>query len=84
LADFVGNNAAGQRERKKIVRREVIEHYGGKCECCGEEHMEFLSIDHVKGGGTKERRDNNKRGDCFAARARNDIKGNVWGKFVVT
>jgi len=64
-AGFVGDNAARQRELRKIARQEVIEHYGGKCVCCGEEHIEFLCIDHVKGGGTQERRDNNKRGSAF-------------------
>jgi hypothetical protein len=64
-ADFIGNDAARQKERRAIVRREVIKHYGGKCECCGEEHIEFLCIDHISGGGTKERKNNNKRGNNF-------------------
>src|SRR3990170_1408240 len=25
---------------------EVIEHYGGKCSCCGENRIEFLCLDH--------------------------------------
>jgi len=24
-----------------------------KCECCGENHIEFLTIDHIHGGGNK-------------------------------
>ena len=36
-------------------RRLVIDKYGGKCVCCGETKLEFLSMDHVNGGGTKER-----------------------------
>ena len=31
----------------------VLEHYGGKCACCGEDHPEFLSLDHINGGGHK-------------------------------
>lgn len=27
-----------------------------KCACCGERQLEFLSIDHVNGGGTKHRK----------------------------
>jgi len=38
------------RQRKKI---EVINHYGGKCACCGESNIEFLAIDHINGGGNK-------------------------------
>ena len=30
--------------------------YGGKCECCGEAHREFLTIDHVNGDGAAHRR----------------------------
>ena len=40
------------RKRKE----EVIDHYGGSCECCGEHRREFLTIDHVNGGGTKHRK----------------------------
>lgn len=47
------------RERRKInlkmYRNQVIEAYGGKCACCGEQRYEFLAIDHVNGGGKKER-----------------------------
>jgi len=34
------------------LKKEVLEHYGDgnppKCLCCGETHIEFLSIDHIK------------------------------------
>jgi hypothetical protein len=63
--DFSGDSAARQRERRKIVRAEVIKHYSGKCACCGEENVEFLCIDHIKGGGTQERKDHNRRGHAF-------------------
>jgi len=33
----------------------LIERYGGACVCCDETRLEFLAIDHVDGGGTKER-----------------------------
>jgi len=38
--------------------------YGGnppKCACCGETHIEFLTLDHINGGGSKER-NNRKQG----------------------
>lgn len=31
----------------------VIDAYGGECECCGEKHHQFLTIDHINGGGAK-------------------------------
>jgi len=40
-------------------RKEVLEHYSnGKmvCACCEESHVEFLTIDHVDGGGSKHRK----------------------------
>jgi hypothetical protein len=42
--------------RARHWKQKVIEGYGGKCACCGETHFEFLAADHVKGGGTRERR----------------------------
>lgn len=35
------------------MRVRVLQKYGGCCFCCGETSYEFLSIDHVYGGGTK-------------------------------
>ena len=44
--------------RKSILklRLEVIEGYGGKCELCGEDNPYFLTIDHINGEGSKERK----------------------------
>ena len=50
--------AIEKRARDKI-RLKVLCNYGGtppKCNCCKESHIEFLSIDHKNGGGTKERK----------------------------
>ena len=33
----------------------VIFHYGGKCACCGETEISFLSIDHINNDGKKHR-----------------------------
>lgn len=38
------------------LRGIVIDAYGGKCACCSEAERRFLAIDHVNGGGHKERR----------------------------
>lgn len=37
-------------------RYEVLSHYSNgtpKCACCGETKLEFLSLDHINGGGKK-------------------------------
>jgi len=39
------------------ARQDCISHYGGRCECCGETHIEFLTIDHPNGGGNKHRKE---------------------------
>lgn len=44
-------DTASRRRRKQ----KVIDAYGGKCACCGEHRFEFLSIDHINGGGKAHR-----------------------------
>jgi hypothetical protein len=43
------------RQYRNSVRMNVIIKYGGRCNCCGEDELAFLVIDHVKGGGTADR-----------------------------
>ena len=41
------------------VRMDALTHYGGnppKCACCNEQHLEFLTIDHVNNDGAEHRR----------------------------
>ena len=40
----------------RMLREEVITVYGAKCACCGETTREFLTIDHIEGGGGKHRK----------------------------
>lgn len=42
--------------RYKQYRREQIERYGNKCACCGEDHYEFLTFDHINNDGAEHRR----------------------------
>lgn len=45
------------RQRLKLA---VLTHYGGNpphCACCGETHIEFLTLDHITGQGNKLRGD---------------------------
>jgi hypothetical protein len=53
VARVVKSNRARYRDR----RLNCIEHYGNKCECCGELRNEFLAIDHINGGGLKHRKE---------------------------
>jgi hypothetical protein len=38
------------------VKGECIEHYGGKCACCNETILQFLTIDHNEGNGNHHRK----------------------------
>jgi len=52
-----------EENRKRILdykdrlKVQVFDHYGRACKCCGETRKEFLSMDHVNGGGNKHRRE---------------------------
>ena len=48
-----------QREHRQRLRIKCLIHYGGnppKCVCCGEQEIKFLSLDHINGGGRKQRK----------------------------
>jgi len=43
------------KEKYRNAKIQVIEHYGGKCSCCGESTYEFLTVDHVNNDGKEHR-----------------------------
>ena len=55
------------RNKRQVreMRTEAFTHYGNACQCCGESTYEFLCIDHVNGGGNKERKLVNRAGYGF-------------------
>jgi hypothetical protein len=55
---LITNNLKSKQERNFKNKTLVLNHYSNgtmKCECCGESHEEFLTIDHINGGGNKHR-----------------------------
>ena len=49
----------GNLKRRRQARLDCINHYSSGencCDCCGEKHIEFLCIDHIDGGGNRERK----------------------------
>lgn len=53
------------RELTRGYRWEVIEYYSKgtlSCACCGEARYEFLCLDHINGGGTKHRKEQESKG----------------------
>lgn len=48
------------REKRHRLRIEIVEVLGGKCNKCGFTDIRALQVDHVEGGGCKERRELSK------------------------
>ena len=46
---------ASQRRIAAGIKKQVIEHYGGTCACCGVSEIEFLTLDHINRDGALER-----------------------------
>ena len=40
----------------KNLKKEVMAHYGGHCVCCGEDCLDFLTLDHINNDGAIQRR----------------------------
>lgn len=45
------------KEYTSRTRKEVLQHYGERCACCGETIYGFLTIDHINGGGAAHKRE---------------------------
>jgi len=46
---------AEKQAKNLALKKEIVAAYGGKCRCCGEDHIEFLTIDHMNGDGAAHR-----------------------------
>lgn len=54
--DFSEKHAVHTRHYRDKLKKQVFDHYGNQCACCGEIEEKFLSIDHVNGGGNQHRK----------------------------
>ena len=62
------NETQKAKMAKDTSFEQILNHYGNHCACCGETIKQFLSIDHIKGGGNKHRKKiKNKGGKKFYA-----------------
>lgn len=58
--------------RQKLI---ALGMYGGKCVCCGEQDIDFLTIDHIKNDGAKERKMmNNQSGKIYGYLIRHKLQ----------
>lgn len=54
-----------EKARLQRIKLEVLAHYGDRrCACCGETRIEFLTIDHIHGGGRQHRFEQRIGGMC--------------------
>ena len=44
------------KKDRALMKKLILDHYGQKCACCGEDNQIFLSLDHINGKGNDERR----------------------------
>lgn len=47
---------AVQRTRRMKLKKQVFDHYGRMCACCGETEESFLTIEHVNNDGAAHRK----------------------------
>lgn len=40
-------NSASARRQHERAKRAVVDAYGGRCTCCGEDEIHFLTVEHV-------------------------------------
>ncbi len=53
------------RQLRRGYKFEFVSNYGGRCSVCGECNWEFLTVDHVNGGGNQHRRGLHLGGAAF-------------------
>ena len=51
------NCAKRDADYQRHWRKEVLDHYGRVCACCGETNELFLSVDHINNDGNKHRKE---------------------------
>lgn len=53
---WIEKNPTYLSDKRRRDKQEMIEAYGGRCACCGEDEYEFLTLDHVNGDGAEHRK----------------------------
>jgi hypothetical protein len=51
-----------ERRKRLLIKEKVINGYGGKCKCCGETLLDFLTIDHINNDGAIHRKEFGRAG----------------------
>lgn len=51
-----------RRKTQLTIKLHILNHYGGRCVCCGQDDYHFLSIDHKNDDGHKQRAQHGRSG----------------------
>lgn len=54
--EIIKKRSEYNKKRNLEFKHKILEHYGAVCVCCGTTGEQFLSIDHINGGGNKHRK----------------------------
>ena len=78
-SEYSKRNGDKVRQYNLLLKHTVIEKYGGKCACCGESQILFLTIDHKNNDGNIDRSENYESSISFYLNlkreaTRNDIQ----------
>lgn len=60
--DCLEASSKRHEEWRNNIYQQILDHYGGKCVCCGETNLGFLTLDHKNNDGAKQRRQSGTRG----------------------
>lgn len=73
-AGYAAYQRANAMYRRGKLKAEMMAAYGSECACCKESNEEFLTLDHVHGGGGKHRR------SISGGSVYQDLKNKGWPK----
>ena len=90
LKDFRKHESSKTLKRQQELFKLVINTYGGKCTCCGESELSFLTIDHINNDGKQERQIMGESYTFYRNLIKRGFPNNVqvlcrncnWGKYV--
>lgn len=65
---FLEAKRESTNRRRREIFLEALNHYGGRCYCCGDDEPLCLGLDHINGGGNEHRREIKDRQAIWAKR----------------
>ncbi|SRR5258706_9542983 len=45
-----------EHDKRNAIKKLVMDYFGGCCVCCGEDSLEFLTLDHINNDGAEHRK----------------------------